>query len=67
MLHLHGFMWLRGNVDFLNLREKVLYDPTFSREMIEYLNSIISECINPCDCEDGSDQMSRPLQDKNSV
>jgi hypothetical protein len=33
-------MGLRGNVDFLNLREKVLYDPAFSRGMIEYLTVI---------------------------
>jgi len=48
MLHLHGFVWLTGNADFLNLREKILDDPAFSREMIEYLDSIISECIDPC-------------------
>ena len=60
MLHLHGFVWLTGNVDFLNLREKILDDPAFSREMIEYLDSIISECIDPCESEDGSDHMSRP-------
>ena len=47
MLHLHGFVWLTGNVDFLNLREKILHDPPISREMIEYLDSIISECIYP--------------------
>jgi hypothetical protein len=43
MLHLHAFVWLRGNVDFLNLREKVHDGPAF--EMIEYLDSIIYEWV----------------------
>jgi hypothetical protein len=59
MLHLHGFVWLTGNLEFFNLREKVLEDPNFAKEMIEYLDTIISECIEPCD-SDGADRMSRP-------
>jgi hypothetical protein len=51
MLHLHGFVWLTGNVDFLSLREKILDDLAFSREMIEYFDSIISEYIDPCESE----------------
>jgi Helitron helicase-like domain at N-terminus len=62
MLHMHGFVWLTGNVDFVNLGDKILNDPAFAREMIEYLDSIISECIDldPSENEGGSDHMSRP-------
>ena len=59
MLHLHGFVWLTGGVEFFNLRDKILEDPDFAKDMIEYLDTVISECIEPCD-SDSPDHMSRP-------
>jgi hypothetical protein len=61
MLHLHCLVWLAGNLDFFNLREKMLSDPEFACQMIDYLDSIISECIDPCENDNRSDGVPRPL------
>ena len=60
MLHLHCLIWVTGNLDFFNLREKMLNDPEFAHQMMDYLDSIISECIDPFESatDDGSDEMS---------
>ena len=42
MLHLHCLVWLAGNLDFFNLRRKMLNDPSFSSQVADYLDSIIS-------------------------
>ena len=60
MLHLHCLVWLAGNLDFFNLREKMLNDPEFAHRMMDYLDSIISERFDPCESNDGSDEMSLP-------
>ena len=49
MLHLHCLIWLMGNLDFFHLREKLLHDPDFTLQMIEYLDSVIYECIDSTD------------------
>lgn len=49
MLHLHCLVWLMGNLDFFNLREKLLHDPDFAFKMVQYLDSIISESIDSSD------------------
>ena len=46
MLHLHGFIWLTGNLDFPILRQKLLSDPEFKGRLVEYLQSIISESVD---------------------
>jgi len=60
MLHLHCLVWLAGNLDFFNLREKMLNDPNFAHQMIDYLESIILERIDPCEGDDRPDQISLP-------
>ena len=60
MLHLHCLIWIAENLDFFNLREKMLNDPEFARRMMDYLDSIISERFDPCESNDGSDEMSLP-------
>ena len=50
MLHLHCLVWLAGNLDFFDLKRKMLDDPEFAGQMIEYLDSIISERIDPDPC-----------------
>jgi len=30
MLHLHCLIWVAGNLDFFNLREKMFNDPEFA-------------------------------------
>jgi Helitron helicase-like domain at N-terminus/PIF1-like helicase len=45
MLHLHALIWLAGNIEFFDLRQKLLGDPDFAQRMTEYLDAIISECI----------------------
>jgi hypothetical protein len=46
MLHLHGLIWLLGNLEFPNLRERLQSDPDFADDMINYLNSIIKCSID---------------------
>lgn len=46
MLHLHGFIWLTGNIDFPVLRQKLLSDPEFKVRVIDYLQSIIQASID---------------------
>jgi hypothetical protein len=46
MLHLHGFIWLTGNIDFPVLRQKLLSDSEFKDRVIEYLQSIIQASID---------------------
>jgi hypothetical protein len=46
MLHLHGFIWLSGNIDFPNLRQRLLNDAEFKCRVIEYLQSIITESVD---------------------
>jgi hypothetical protein len=49
------------NLDFFNLRENMLSDPEFACQMIYYLDSIISECIDSCENDNRSDGVPRPL------
>jgi hypothetical protein len=60
MLHLHCLVWLAGNLDFFDLRGKMLNDPEFARQMIEYLESIILEHIDARDDDDSPDLTSVP-------
>ena len=50
MLHLHTLTWLAGNVDFFDLE-----DPDFSRQMIEFLDSVILECVVAADSDGASE------------
>jgi hypothetical protein len=61
MLHLHCLVWLAGNLDFFDLRGKMLNDPEFARQMIDYLESIISERIDAYESDDRPDPISVPL------
>ena len=46
MLHLHGLVWLTGNVAFRSLRERLLDDGPFADRMIKYLETIICQSIH---------------------
>jgi hypothetical protein len=46
MLHLHALVWLRGNLAFTNLRDRLLTDSQFAARMIHYLESIIIQGID---------------------
>jgi hypothetical protein len=46
MLHLHGLVWLTGNVAFRTLRERLLDDRPFADRMIKYLETIICQSIH---------------------
>jgi hypothetical protein len=61
MLHLHCLVWLAGNPDFFDLRRKMLNDPKFTGQVVDYPDSIISECINPYESEGKPDEMTLPL------
>jgi len=57
MLHMHSLIWLAGNLDFFDLKGKLLADSDFARRMIEYLDCVISESI---ELPDGGPEISRP-------
>ena len=56
MLHLHCLISLAGNLDFFDLRGKLLNDPEFARQMIDYLESIISEHIDAYETDERPDR-----------
>jgi hypothetical protein len=46
MLHLHALVWIRGNLAFNTLRERVLEDGVFAARLISYLEKIIIQSID---------------------
>lgn len=46
MLHLHALLWVRGNLAFANLRDRLLNDTEFSARLIRYLERIIIQSID---------------------
>ena len=46
MLHLHALIWLEGNLQFNNLRNRLLQDSDFAHRLIRYLESIIVQSLN---------------------
>ena len=52
MLHLHALIWLRGNLNFATLRERLLNDPDFATHMIHYLETIIVQSISNVSLDD---------------
>lgn len=45
MHHLHCLIWLRGNLELVDLRDRVTKDAEYAAEVLEYLESIISESV----------------------
>jgi hypothetical protein len=41
MLHLHSLIWLAGNLEFRNLRDRLQNDTAFADRMIHYIKSVI--------------------------
>jgi Helitron helicase-like domain at N-terminus len=60
MLHLHCLVWLAGNLDFFGLRRKMLNDPSFAGQVVDYLDLIISESIDLHESEGKPDEMALP-------
>src|SRR6266480_1743647 len=46
MLHLHGLIWLHGNIGFETLRERMLQDERLARRMILYMQTVVVESID---------------------
>ena len=46
MLHLHGLIWLHGNIGFETLRERMLQDKRLAERMIRYMETIIVESVD---------------------
>ena len=47
MLHLHGLIWLQGNVGLESLRGRMLENSELAQRMIRYMESVICEAIDP--------------------
>lgn len=46
MLHMHALLWLRGNLAFTTLRNRLLNDSEFATRMIRYLEATIVQGID---------------------
>lgn len=46
MLHLHGLAWVKGNLAFTGLQDRLLQDNDFATHMIRYLESIITQGVD---------------------
>ncbi|KAJ5742359.1 uncharacterized protein N7511_011545 [Penicillium nucicola] len=46
MLHMHALLWVRGNLAFTSLRDRLLKDSEFAARMIRYLEATIVEGID---------------------
>lgn len=49
MLYLHALVWLRGNLGFMQLRNRVLQDSHFASRMIRYLETVIMHSLHDAD------------------
>jgi hypothetical protein len=45
MLHLHAMIWVRGNLRFMHLRDRIRTDGPFAARMIRYLESTIMHSL----------------------
>lgn len=46
MLHLHGLVWLQGNMRFERLRERIQKEAVFGKRVVQYLESVIRESVD---------------------
>ncbi|KAF4210355.1 hypothetical protein CNMCM5878_004518 [Aspergillus fumigatiaffinis] len=46
MLHMHALLWVRGNLAFTTLRNRLLKDTEFAARMIRYLEATIVQSID---------------------
>jgi hypothetical protein len=52
MLHLHALVWVRGNLAFMQLRDRILTDGHFSNRMIRFLETVIMHKLHDADVAD---------------
>ncbi|KAJ5370019.1 uncharacterized protein N7496_006111 [Penicillium cataractarum] len=45
ILHLHTLIWVRGNLGFIRLRDRILADTDFANRMISYLESVVIQSL----------------------
>ena len=55
MLHLHGFAWVTGNMEFTKLQDRVLADLDFRNRLVSYLQMSISEVVDEIWAEEYKD------------
>lgn len=60
MLHLHTLVWIRGNLDFIRLRDRILADGDFAHRMIAFLEAIVKHSLHDSDEDPGSTVSNRP-------
>ncbi|KAJ6087103.1 hypothetical protein N7467_006017 [Penicillium canescens] len=69
MLHLHAIVWLKGNLEFANLRSRVLTDADFASRVLQYLESVIIQSVDksiPLDPETNLSPSCLPASDPES-
>lgn len=59
MLHLHALVWVRGNLGFAQLRDRVLADDAFANRLICFLESVIMHSIHNPDLDSPDTVISR--------
>jgi hypothetical protein len=49
MLHLHTLVWVRGNLGFIRLRDRILADGDFANRMIAFLEAVVMHSLHGSD------------------
>jgi hypothetical protein len=55
MLHLHGFAWVTGNMNFTKLQDRVLADLDFRNRLVTYPQTAVSEVVDEMWAEEYKD------------
>jgi hypothetical protein len=60
MLYLYTLVWVRGNLDFIRLRDRILADGDFAHRMIAFLEAIVKHSLHDSDNDPASTVLNRP-------
>jgi hypothetical protein len=66
MLHLHGFAWVTGNMNFTKLQDRVLADLDLRNRLVTHLQTAVSEVVDEMWAEEYKDGHGR-FVDKRSI
>ncbi|EPS29066.1 hypothetical protein PDE_04014 [Penicillium oxalicum 114-2] len=58
MLHLHALVWVRGNLGFMQLRDRILTDVHFANRIIRFLETVITHSLHDADVDDPESSVS---------
>jgi hypothetical protein len=60
MLHLHTLVWVRGNLGFIRLRDRILADDHFANRMVGFLETVMMHSLHGSDEDPGTPVSHKP-------